>query len=46
MKDNRVIVLDYLQVPLTIIYIGMNGVKREYKVKPSADKCGILLNKD
>ena len=46
MKNNRVIVLDYLQVPLTIIFKGLSGEKREYKIKPSADKCGILLNKD
>ena len=46
MANNGVIVLDYLQVPLTIIFKGMKGETREYKVKPSADKCGILLNKD
>lgn len=44
MKVNRVIVLDYLQVPLTIIFKGKKGEKKEYKMIPSADKCGITLN--
>jgi hypothetical protein len=44
MKSNRVIELDYHQVPLTIIFKGIKGVNKDYKLRLSADKCGILIN--
>lgn len=46
MKAEKVMVLDYRQVPLKIIFRGINGKQRSYKLKPSADKSGILMNGD
>lgn len=46
MKTVNIITLDYRQVPLKIVFKGINGEKRDYKIMPSANKCGISMNKD
>ncbi len=46
MEVANVITLDYMQVPMKIIFKGISGKKKGYKVIPSADKCGISIIKD
>jgi hypothetical protein len=46
MRNDHSITLDYRQLPLKIIFTGIKGKKRSYKLIPSADKDGMTINKD
>ena len=46
MDSVKVITLDYREVPLKIIFKGIGGQKKGYKIILSADKTGISINGD
>ncbi|MBT0654149.1 hypothetical protein [Geomobilimonas luticola] len=46
MNGQQVLMLDYQHYHLKIIFKGISGVKRCYKLVLSSDKNGIFINKD
>jgi hypothetical protein len=46
MKNDCTITVDYRQLPLKIVFKGLKGIQRIYKLIPSADKKGMSINKD